>query len=105
MGEVDTPRLGIEGDVVKILDTARRRTERDFLEKVIARRRSRKDVGAENQQEQTQKNIRAFHAHHSTTIFNGSQNLSDTALKTAVALTLGRPAFAYLFSLARRLRI
>src|SRR5262245_28331181 len=57
MREVDTSRLRIERDVVKILGTTGRSTERDFVQKVITRRGAGKNVGTKKRQAYTEKNI------------------------------------------------
>src|SRR2546426_4728242 len=60
--EINAASRVIECDVVKILLPARSGTEWDLLKKVIARGRARKNVGTEEQQVQTKKNMRSFHA-------------------------------------------
>src|SRR5437870_5722562 len=60
--EINAASRGIECDVVKILLPARSGPEWELLQKVIARRRARKNIGTKDQQAKTNENTRTFHA-------------------------------------------
>jgi hypothetical protein len=62
MREVHPARVGIDGDVVEILTTARRPTQRNFLEQVITPRGRTRNSGSAEQ----------YHAHAERKTSNGT---------------------------------